>query len=129
VLRVRLLLGVFPRRGIPGSALGFRSGASVIEWLVFTQPVDTILSDNPRMLFDLVAFKPNELKERRVKGSNAEHKKWHDSLWNAKLRPVTLKMTWKNCGTGWKIYTDRSQVKLEMELLEEDEANADKYHD
>jgi hypothetical protein len=85
--------------------------------------------DDQRMLFDLVAFKPNELKERRVKGSNAEHKKWHDSLLNAKLRPVTLKMTWKNCGTGWKIYTDRSQVKLKMELLEEDEANADEYHD
>jgi hypothetical protein len=146
---VAYLPRVFPRRGTPGCALGFRSGGSVIEWLIFTQPVDIILSswmgkeahpnevlvklgahqDDPYKLFNLVALMPKGQEERRVRGSNAEHKKWHDSLWNAKLHPVTLKMTWKNFGTGLKVQIERPQAEIEAELAEEEEADADEDHD
>jgi hypothetical protein len=144
-IEVAYLSGVFPRRGTPGCALGFRSGDSVIEWLVFSQPVDTILSswmgikthpneviikvgahrDDPCKLFDLVAFMPKGQAKRRVRGSNAEHKKWHDSLWNAKLRPVKLKMTWKNFGTGLRAQIELPQAEIEWGDAKKEKANAD----
>ncbi|KAF2832333.1 hypothetical protein CC86DRAFT_272323, partial [Ophiobolus disseminans] len=97
-----------------GSALGFRVGHKVIEWVCFDRPVDVSIlnswiatvtpdclkvqalnvapADDPRRLFDLVGTMPKGIQERRVRGANYEHKQWHTSLWGAKLRRMTLKL-------------------------------------
>ena len=93
-----------------GSALGFRVGDNLVEWMCFDQPINGLVlnrvdirdlggSNGKLMLFDLVATLPKGITERRVKGSNAEHKAWHDSLLRAGHRRVKLGLTWKNYGT------------------------------
>jgi hypothetical protein len=134
-IEVAYLPSVFPRQGSAGCALGFRSGNSLIEWICFSQPVDSILSswtgdhtwpnevfvkssvhrDDPCRLFDLVAFMPKGLERRRVKGSNPEHKKWHDSLWGAKLRPLSVKLGWKSFGNELRAHYEGLQARYGWE--------------
>lgn len=98
-----------------GSALALRSSkeAGRVEWFVFSGPIhDSFLSqimffgdkwnlqpdldpDDPRKVFNLVGYAEKGLTTRRVKGANAEHKGWHDSLCTAKEEKKSLKLTWK----------------------------------
>lgn len=111
---------VFSQNGArsTGSALGFRVGNNVIDWVCFDRPIDTSILDSwigfktpfglqvhaqdivpanhPRRLFDLVGSMPKGISQRRVRGANYEHKQWHDALWEAKLRLMTLRLTWRN---------------------------------
>ena len=90
-----------------GSALGFRL-AEKIEWYCYNRNIQEQLllkldiepkdPDGARWLFDLVAYMPKGILTRRVKGSNAEHKGWHDSLLRAKHRNVRVTLTWKTFG-------------------------------
>lgn len=90
-----------------GSALGFRL-AGKIEWYCYNRNIQEQLllkldiepkdPDGARWLFDLVAYMPKGILTRRVKGSNAEHKGWHDSLLRAKHRNVRITLTWKTFG-------------------------------
>lgn len=123
------------RTGSSGSALGFRTGEN-IEWLCFDQPIkETILNKwiykivdpgevsgcSDSKLFDLVAYMPKGLEERKVRGANEEHKQWHDSLLKAVHRPVKLKLTWKNCSKDLKDHCEAKQaarVKARMEKNE-----------
>jgi hypothetical protein len=140
-IEVAYLPSVFPRRGTSGCALGFRSGNSLIEWIVFSRPIDSDLSswttshmrpneisvkldvhrDHPGKLFNLVAFVPKGLEQRRVKGSNPEHKKWHDSLWGAKVRPVAVKLRWKNFGNELKAHHEEMRARIGWENEETDD--------
>ncbi|KAH8723355.1 hypothetical protein GQ44DRAFT_620489 [Phaeosphaeriaceae sp. PMI808] len=96
-----------------GSALGFRTGNNVIQWFCFDRPVEDIIlnawvSENKETdpgareenkLFEFVASMPKGIATRTIKGSNEEHKRWHQCLWVAELarpRPLQLTLTWKN---------------------------------
>ncbi|CAO2650183.1 Nn.00g014750.m01.CDS01 [Neocucurbitaria sp. VM-36] len=94
-----------------GSALGFRVGANVVEWMCFDRDVDepilkTLETDrqDPKggklMLFDHVADLLRGVQERRIRGTNLEHRTWHESLRVAGHRRVMVNLTWKTFGTG-----------------------------
>jgi hypothetical protein len=141
------LPGVFPdnrsgKHASPGSALGFRTG-DVIEWLCFDRPIDNILStwiwkkttklilvrkkihpDHKRKLFNLVAYMPKGLEQRRVRGANKEHVQWFTSLLGAKHRPLRLRLTWKRFGTELKKQHDVDRADAEH-LRKEEEARKD----
>jgi hypothetical protein len=115
-LEVAYLPGVFTQSGrTTGSALGFRTN-DTIEWACFDRSInDSVLkswiwdqttsrvqlglkvhADDARKLFDLVAIMPKGLETKRATGGNVEHKQWHTSLSKAQLRPLKLRITWKN---------------------------------
>lgn len=108
-MEVAYLYNVF-RNG--GSALGFRIGNNVVEWVCFDCPIDDLIlkkvkidnphPDGPQLLFHHVANLPKGTMQRLVKGANLEHKGWYDSLWNAYHRPVKFELTWKNFGNDLK---------------------------
>jgi hypothetical protein len=145
------LPGVFPdnrsgKHASPGSALGFRTG-DFIEWLCFDRPIDDILStwiwkkstklilvkknihpDHKRKLFNLVAYMPKGLEQRRVRGANKEHVQWYTSLLGAKHRPLRLKLIWKKFGTELKRQHDADRADAEL-LRKEEEARRDAEED
>jgi hypothetical protein len=153
-IEVAYLSGVFPKTNKPttaGSALGFRVGNRKIEWFCFDRSIlasilnswvwDTSIHDlrvvqivEPNIhhkIFDIVALVDKGLKERRVKGANAEHKQWHDSLWDAKRRPVKLKLTWKNFEAEYQKHQEKLRAKMERRrdsgVLQSDEQNSDEF--
>jgi hypothetical protein len=134
-IEVAYLPGVFPKTttATSGSALGFRIGNNVIEWVCFDHPIqESILNcwvcdkmtretrimhnvdpNNERKMFDLVAFLGKGIEQRRVKGAHAEHKQWHDSLWGAKLRPFKLRLTWKSFGAEFRKYQEEKRAEAQ----------------
>jgi hypothetical protein len=78
-----------------------------------------------------VALVDKGLKERRVKGANAEHKQWHDSLWDAKRQPVKLRLTWKNFEAEYQEHQEKLRAKMERRrdsgILQSDEQNSDEF--
>lgn len=139
-IEVAYLPSVFPRRRseASGCALGFRTGGKHIQWMCFDRSIDDILNswvyekrtkqlyieedvdpDNERKLFNLVAYMPKGLAERRVKGANEEHKKWHNSLWGAKLRRLKLTLTWRKFAVELKAYHEEESEGRSEELREE----------
>lgn len=116
-----------------GSALALRSdkAAGKVEWLVFSGPIhDTFLScmmfsgskwnlqrdldpNDPRKVFNLVGYAEKGLKTRRVRGANAEHKGWHDSLCSGQQVKVSLKLTWKGHGNELKAEQERRRREVE----------------
>ncbi|KAF2704733.1 hypothetical protein K504DRAFT_537752 [Pleomassaria siparia CBS 279.74] len=91
-----------------GSAVGFRDTSKIkdgvgvkVEWLCFQSCVGPIL-ENARAQhgeegLDKVGFVEKGI-SNRAKGikTNREHKSWVWSIRDAKLKPVKLKLTWKN---------------------------------
>lgn len=136
-----------------GCALGFRTGDKLIDWVIFDRPIEDIIlnswmwvvtndgvqvhvrnnvhPDHPRKLFDHVGGMPKGITARRVKGVNPEHKQWHDSLWAAKLRPLKLKLTWKNVTMDLMAYhaerleAQKLKQPKKKEYREEDLEDAD----
>jgi hypothetical protein len=135
------LPGVFPRHNNPGSALGFRIGGNVIQWLCFERPIQTSLLEScvwdtkmcdvrfdPKSgcrLFDIVARIDKGLKVRRVKGANREHKLWHDSLWGARARLVRVRLTWRNYGEEKREWRDRIRAEARRGMGREEEKDGD----
>lgn len=149
-IEVGYLPNIFPAGGfgrgrtkdISGSALGFRDGGQ-IAWLCFKGPIeDTLLATwcwdpgaqsvvivQPGMpqagrtlskIFDHVATMPKGITQRRVKGANEEHKKWHDSLWRAPqgtAKQTNLRVTYK--GLGRDIKAAHGEMKRNRIRLEE----------
>ncbi|KAJ4372941.1 hypothetical protein N0V83_003232 [Neocucurbitaria cava] len=106
-VEVAYMRGVFQRGG---SALGFRVGKNVVEWMCFDRALDDIIltkletnrlnvQGSAVMLFDHVANVPRGVQERRVRGTTTEHRSWHVSLCLAGNRPVKVYLTWKTFGT------------------------------
>ncbi|KAJ4991543.1 hypothetical protein SVAN01_02924 [Stagonosporopsis vannaccii] len=116
-----------------GSALALRSNkkAGKVEWFVFRGPIhETFLSqiilfgnnwvlqsdlnpDDPRKVFNLVGYAEKGLKTRRVRGANAEHKGWHDSLCSGEQEKVSVKFTWKEYGNELKAEQERRRQEAE----------------
>lgn len=110
-----------------GSALALRSNREPgrVEWFVFNGVIhDSFLAqilcihgrwslqpdlnaDDPQNVFDLVGYVIKGLKTRTVKGANAEHKGWHDSLSNAEEVKLSLSLTWRNYGSELKAQQER----------------------
>jgi hypothetical protein len=148
-VEVAYLPGVFPKHKNPstsGSALGFRVGNNIIQWFCFDCPIQDNLLDtwvwdtnvhdvrvvhtfDPKSecrLFDIVARIDKGLKQRRVKGANKEHKQWHDSLWDARLRPVRVRLTWKNYGVEAREYRERMRAEAQRRgMVQDDERDVD----
>ncbi|KAH7411970.1 hypothetical protein DE146DRAFT_784576 [Phaeosphaeria sp. MPI-PUGE-AT-0046c] len=102
-----------------GSALGFRSGDGIIEWMCFDRCIKALILDawtcaeetrairilkdvernDPSRLFDSVAELEKGIAKRAVRGANEEHKQFHVSLWDAQLRNVRVRLLWKGFGT------------------------------
>ncbi|KAF1848985.1 uncharacterized protein K460DRAFT_277613 [Cucurbitaria berberidis CBS 394.84] len=126
-----------------GSALGFRVGENIVEWMCFDRAIDDIIlqkidvgNQGPKgkvMLFDHVADVLRGVPERRVRGANLEHKGWHDSLWKAEHRPNRLSLTWKNFGTELRtehalrrrVYTPLAQGTSELHVDDEGHEDQD----
>jgi hypothetical protein len=126
-----------------GSALALRTPQHQgrVEWLIFIAPVDqsflaqVFTTDNggswtlepllhpndPRKVFNLVGFCEKGLATRTVRGTNREHKGWHDSLCRAEEWKQTLKLTWKGFGTDLKGEYQRRQLKERGERREYDD--------
>ena len=110
-----------------GSALALRSNREPgrVEWFVFNGVIhDSFLAqilcingrwslqpdlnaDDPQKVFNLVGYVLKGLKTRTVKGANAEHKGWHDSLSNAEEVKLSLSLTWRNYGSELKAEQER----------------------
>jgi hypothetical protein len=110
-----------------GSALALRSNKEPgrVEWFVFNGAIHErflaqilcihgcwslqpdINAGDPRKVFDLVGYVQKGLTTRTVKGANAEHKGWHDSLSNAEEVKLSLSLTWKRYGSELKAEQER----------------------
>ncbi|KAE8840270.1 hypothetical protein HRS9122_06875 [Pyrenophora teres f. teres] len=93
-----------------GSALGFRLGNGVVEWLCFDRDIkESVLdkldinTETQRMLFDHVADleKPVPVSSTSRKVPYTEHKDWYESLREAGWRPCVVRLGWRNF--GWDI--------------------------
>ena len=101
---VGYLPGIFVRGG---SALGFRLGTGVVEWLCFDRDVKATILDKldintatQRMLFEHVAdlAKPETLTKTTRRVPYTEHKDWYESLKGAGRRRFVLGLSWRNFG-------------------------------
>ncbi|CAA9956425.1 hypothetical protein PTMSG1_00033 [Pyrenophora teres f. maculata] len=93
-----------------GSALGFRLGNRVVEWLCFDRDIkESVLdkldinTETQEMLFDHVADleKPVPVSSTSRKVPYTEHKDWYESLREAGWRPCVVRLSWRNF--GWDI--------------------------
>lgn len=104
-IEVGYLPGVFQHGG---SALGFRVGGGVAEWLCFDRPmsvevlqgldIDVQSPTGAMVLFDLVGTLAKGISTRRVRGAHQEYKLWFDSLARAGHRRVKLQLRWRAFG-------------------------------
>jgi hypothetical protein len=149
LIEAAYLPGVFPDprlRKEAGAAIGFRIGNNTIRWLSFNRAVDDSIinrwiwdrsteevevhyqpvpANYQRRLFDLVAYMPKGIVERRARGCNQEHKQWHDSLWEAKeptVRSVKIKVKWKNFGIELKEQHRKDREAAELARAEAERA-------
>jgi hypothetical protein len=107
-IEVGYLTNVFQRGG---SALGFRIGGDVVEWLCFDKDVTTLLLDRldintstARMLFDHVADIERAAFTTRTskKLLYTDHKDWYDALARAWRVPLDFALSWRTFGTELK---------------------------
>lgn len=114
-----------------GSVLALRTDieAGKVEWFIFSGPIhDTFLAqimffgdnwnlqpginpDDHRKVFNLVGYAKKGLKTRTVKGANAEHKSWHDSLCAAEKAKENLRLTWKGYGNELRVNQERRRTE------------------
>ena len=114
-LEVGYLPGVFVRGG---SALGFRLGTGVVEWLCFDRDVKAIILDKldintatQRMLFEHVAdlARPETLTKTTRKLPYTEHRDWYESLKGAGRRRFMLGLSWRSF--GWEAKNEKLRLK------------------
>lgn len=119
IIEVAYLPAVFSRAG---SALGFRIGNNMVEWLCFDGAIDKsylnklyieegtarlaetsseLDSSDVRKLFDLVAFVEKDTASLK-RGTQTEHKRWFGSFVGAKMRASKVRLSWRNFGTDLK---------------------------
>jgi hypothetical protein len=107
-IEVGYLANVFQRGG---SALGFRMGGDVVEWLCFDKDIKTLLLDRldvntstARMLFDHVADIERAAFTSRAskKLLYTDHKDWYDALERAVRVPLDFALSWRTFGTELK---------------------------
>jgi len=114
-LEVGYLPGVFAHGG---SALGFRLGNRVVEWLCFDRDVKAIILDKldintatQRMLLEHVGdlAKPETLNKTTRKVPYTEHRDWYESLKGAGRRRFVLGLSWRNF--GWELRDENLRLK------------------
>lgn len=112
-----------------GSALGFRTGKDMVQWLCFDRAVDVQIlfktdvevknstSADMRMLFDHVASLakyPGQAKQRRA---NVEYKGWWRSLSTAELRPRRVRLEWRGSGKGLREEYEKARLEREEQVV------------
>jgi hypothetical protein len=109
-----------------GSALGFRLGNGMVEWLCFDRDIKASIldqidvgTDMYRMLFEHVGdtLRPEMGPNRRVLGST-EHRDWFGCLKGAGRKPARLSITWRNYGTALQQEHLRLREKRERDERE-----------